>query len=416
MHIYMVLTKMWRKKKDNNVDNKTQINQGESSRTSTVLITTSGNITEYTTKQSSYSSTSKVTTTSVSSITRNEKIVPTSVLRNPDTANRNQEVSIQKLAPKKSLTSNGSISRTSLERDAKPYISHIPTESPGGYRSTFNRHQLQPFQSNQELTSTSFSRNTFPNQSRARSLDDTEVPTYSTSGKRRGKVLIINNVNFLDDKSDRAGALKDDESVSDLFKSMGFEVKVHRNLKKQIMIEKIKKFRSDRDLAKVDISVVMLMSHGNNIKGQMVMPGGYTEISGTDGKGLSIDEVLDEFDTKNCPGMEGKPKLFFFQCCRGDRSERIQTDAKPIKVVKQHGDMLIAHSTLPGFYSLRDTQKGSWYIQSICNVFKDHAKKHDVETMLKIVDENLSRCHPQYTQTTSYESRGFKRCYLNPIK
>lgn len=67
-----------------------------------------------------------------------------------------------------------------------------------------------------------------------------------------------------------------------------------------------------------------------------------------------------------------------------------------------------------GFYSLRDPEKGSWYIQSICQVFREHAKEYHVEDMLKIVDAELSEKHPEYKQTSTYENRGFKKCFLNP--
>lgn len=78
--------------------------------------------------------------------------------------------------------------------------------------------------------------------------------------------------------------------------------------------------------------------------------------------------------------------------------------------------MLIAYSTVPGFVSYRDPQTGTWYIQTICEVFMEHAHDTDVEGMLKMVDHKLEKivtaCHLK--QTTSFENRGFKTCYLHP--
>lgn len=54
------------------------------------------------------------------------------------------------------------------------------------------------------------------------------------------------------------------------------------------------------------------MSHGSNLG----IPGGYTEITGIDGEGISTEDIVDEFTVEKCPGMKGKPKIFIFQCCR----------------------------------------------------------------------------------------------------
>nr|CAH7733442.1 unnamed protein product [Callosobruchus chinensis] len=178
------------------------------------------------------------------------------------------------------------------------------------------------------------------------------------------------------------------------------------------MSNTIKSFRKDSSLKNSDICVVIIMSHGTNInKKEVAVAGGYTEVIGVDNKGLPIDEVLNEFSGEMCQYLKGKPKIFFFQCCRGEQHETLAKDAKPV-THKCHADMLIAHSTLPGFVSLRDEKRGSWYIQCIHEVFTQHAKNMDVESMLKIVDDDLSRRHPNFKQTSSYECRGFKRCYL----
>lgn len=77
--------------------------------------------------------------------------------------------------------------------------------------------------------------------------------------------------------------------------------------------------------------------------------------------------------------------------------------------------MLIAYSTVPGFVSHRDPQTGTWYIQTICEVFMNHAHDTDVESMLKMVDAKLEKIvHSSSRQTTSFENRGFKTCFLHP--
>nr|XP_023029167.1 caspase-7-like isoform X2 [Leptinotarsa decemlineata] len=316
------------------------------------------------------------------------------------------------------------IRKPSLQIDARPFDHSITIGQPStrtiGYQSPFQRSST--VYSSLRTTTPSQQRVITPappsvtNGNEISQNRDPRIPTYSTSGRKRGKALIINNIKFMKDKQERKGAEVDEKRMSEMFRKFGFEVKVYRNLKRAEMNEKLNKFISDKTLASVDISAVIMMSHGHNSHNGKIIRGGYTEIVGIDNESLPIDDVIGRFDSGKCPVLMGKPKIFIFQCCRGDNQEEIHVDATPIvKVTKQHADMLIAFSTLPGFFSLRDPVRGSWYIQSICDVFERHAKEFDVETLLKIVDEELSKKHPQYQQTSTYESRGFKRCYLNPL-
>ena len=38
-----------------------------------------------------------------------------------------------------------------------------------------------------------------------------------------------------------------------------------------------------------------------------------------------------------------------------------------------HADFLIAYSTIPGFYSWRNTTAGSWFVQALCHVLQREA-------------------------------------------
>lgn len=54
------------------------------------------------------------------------------------------------------------------------------------------------------------------------------VPIYKTSSKNRGKVLVINNIKFLNQKQERQGAEIDEKNIVDLFKQMGMKVVPYR--------------------------------------------------------------------------------------------------------------------------------------------------------------------------------------------
>ena len=60
-----------------------------------------------------------------------------------------------------------------------------------------------------------------------------KVPTYTTSSKSRGKVLMINNI-FEGEKEYRAGSEVDEFNLNELFRQIGFVVEKHRNKKKKV--------------------------------------------------------------------------------------------------------------------------------------------------------------------------------------
>lgn len=51
-----------------------------------------------------------------------------------------------------------------------------------------------------------------------------KVPTYKTSPKNKGKVLVISNIKFVDAKQYREGAEIDEKNVVELFEQMGMKV------------------------------------------------------------------------------------------------------------------------------------------------------------------------------------------------
>ncbi|EFA10767.2 caspase-7-like [Tribolium castaneum] len=237
------------------------------------------------------------------------------------------------------------------------------------------------------------------------------IPTYATHSKHRGEVLIINNIMFKE-KGYRHGAKADHENLKSVFKQMGFKVTFERDLRASSMASAIKSFSQKSSLKTADIAVVVIMSHGT--RSETIMD---TEVFGLDDKSLLVEDILSHFNEDNCKSMKGKPKIFIFQCCRGDNEQFLQSDAiRTTQKASVLADALIAYSTLPGFVSHRDPQSGTWYISTLCEVFCQHAHEYHVEDLLKMVDVKLTTfASGRVRQTTHYESRGFKRCYLHPV-
>ena len=95
--------------------------------------------------------------------------------------------------------------------------------------------------------------------------------------------------------------------------------------------------------------------------------------------------MWEPFTADKCPSLAGKPKLFFIQACQGSKMDagaevgdigrahvimmcqvamtRTGTDSLASYRTPLYSDFLLAHSTVSGYYSWRNTVQGSWFIQ-----------------------------------------------------
>ena len=61
---------------------------------------------------------------------------------------------------------------------------------------------------------------------------------------------------------------------------------------------------------------------------------------------------------------------------------RTEADGVATYRIPSHADFLIAYSTVPGFYSWRNTTQGSWFIQAFCHVIQREAHSRDLLSIL----------------------------------
>ncbi|KAL3863672.1 hypothetical protein ACJMK2_005419 [Sinanodonta woodiana] len=200
-------------------------------------------------------------------------------------------------------------------------------------------------------------------QTREEALSD----RYKMDYPKRGKAIIINNKNFdffMEAKGykTRHGTDEDACSMKERLQYLGFDVEMHRNKTCAQMMDILKQ-AAKFDHSDADCFVCVLLSHGEE-----------GVIFGVDGS-LEIRNIFNLFNGENCRTLVGKPKLFFIQACRGcnlDKGVSVNVadgSTTPLEEdeirIPSEADFLVAYSTVPGYYSWRNSQKGSWFIQAL---------------------------------------------------
>lgn len=133
---------------------------------------------------------------------------------------------------------------------------------------------------------------------------------------------------------------------------------------------------------------------------------------------FSIQKLFSFFTDQACPSLSGKPRMFFIQACQGDkidhghamfaRSARVETDSigfepNDVRQILPHPDYLIAYGSFPGYYSMRNSEQGSWFIQSLCKELnnRSHNQEYDILKILTFVAQTVAydyESHSRYVE------------------
>eukprot|EP00795_Rhopilema_esculentum_P013091 gene13091-3877_t len=200
---------------------------------------------------------------------------------------------------------------------------------------------------------------------------------YSMDKYPRGLFLLLNNKEFLPasgmESYPRNGTNVDADALESLFTELGFIVHRYNNISCYEM-RKLCKQASLMDYSNLNCFSCAILSHGQE-----------GVVYGTDGV-VDIRELTGYFRGQN---LIGKPKMFLFQACQGsDYMEGLDATDGPANdrtndiSLPVESDFVYAYSTVPGYYSWRNSQRGSWFIQAIVEVFRANAHKMDVLRML----------------------------------
>ena len=94
-------------------------------------------------------------------------------------------------------------------------------------------------------------------------------------------------------------------TLSCLWDDLGFTVEHYVDFSAREIEDKLNCF-ANSDHNDTDCFVCCFLAHGT-----------LGSLSAADGKSLELyEDIVAKFFASKCPGLHGKPKMFFFQCCR----------------------------------------------------------------------------------------------------
>ncbi|KAJ3660337.1 hypothetical protein Zmor_004789 [Zophobas morio] len=211
---------------------------------------------------------------------------------------------------------------------------------------------------------------------------------YQRSGTEPGLVLIFNQEAF-DDKSYRLGSRRDVNEIINCVSRLGFNINdkcIFTDYTRDQILETVKAIVCE-DLSRFNSLIVFFLTHGDN----------FNMLHAHDCS-LQTHNLWEEFS--KCPQLEGKPKMFVFQACKGDSFSTVSEDTNDkIDLVDDSTfqsdyigpDMLIVYSTTEGNVSFRDPQNGTWFIQELCKNFLAYGRRDDVVSLIMRTTKCLCR-------------------------
>ncbi|TTR03965.1 Caspase-6 [Bagarius yarrelli] len=216
---------------------------------------------------------------------------------------------------------------------------------------------------------------------------------YNMKHKCRGLALIFNQENFYWQLRlyPRNGTNADEDNLINRFRELDFEVRAFTDKKREEILHHITD-AAKANYADADCFVCVFLGHGEN-----------GHVYAYDGQ-IDIQEMTSLFRGDKCPSLVGKPKIFILQACRGDHTmirsllwtlwtqggQSGVVDAGVVQTLPAGADFIMCYSVAEGFYSHRETLKGSWFVQDLCELLQQYASTLEFTELLTLVNRKVS--------------------------
>ena len=257
-----------------------------------------------------------------------------------------------------------------------------------------------------------------------------------------GKILsvIINQIQFEFDEesgelerfSIRQGAEVDGKRLIDTFNKLNAEVIEKNNILNKTEFEIFLTSVCEK-LNKTQYYglVLFINSHGDQ-------KDGYDLIQCKQFKQyITTKNIMSFFENCNCSGLVNKPKIFFFNACRGEESNTSAIETCGHNLKRDHvggstytdttkkdasfrsSDYAKLHSTVPDYISNRNVNEGSSFVQACCDIIDQHASNWDLQHMVKLI---IAQCKKPPKDELDFDSQvpEFTHCLLKdfyfPVK
>ncbi|XP_034487107.1 caspase-3 [Drosophila innubila] len=228
---------------------------------------------------------------------------------------------------------------------------------------------------------------------------------------RTGVAIILNHKEVKGQKQ-RVGTERDRDDIQQSLLGFGFDVRPYNDLTFAEINDLLKEVARE-DHSQNDCFALVVMSHGSEGK--------------VYAKDMSypVDRLWNPFLGESCKTLVNKPKLFFVQACRGANLEKaveftsfsVMTrdlgpaapEPQPVTyAIPSTADMLVFYSTFDKFFSFRNVDDGSWFIQSLCRVLdlaaNNEARQPEGAELLRLLTAVNRKVAYEYQSNTKNEA------------